>query len=201
MTIDPGLRDIYGNEMSSGFELNFTTAPLPPEVTLEVPSEVGFYNANSQPQLYISHRNADAPTLEVYQVRVEDLVAQLTGENQHSPASSYVPDASDLRAQYRFDTPSPLNVRRFELVDLSTSTTSVSAVSCEGALPSRIVAGDIAKVITTPDPLRVRASAPEGEILELLYEGASMQVFTGPICIEGILHGLRFYWDMGARVG
>ena len=186
VTIDPGLRDIYGNEMSSGFELNFTTAPLPPEVTLEVPSEVGFYNANSQPQLYISHRNADAPTLEVYQVRVEDLVAQLTGENQYSPASSYVPNASDLRAQYRFDTPSPLNVRRFELVDLSTSTTSVSAVSCEGALPSRIVAGDIAKVITAPDPLRVRASAPEGEILELLYEGASMQVFTGPICIEGI---------------
>ena len=186
LTIDPGLRDIYGNEMTSGFELNFTTAPLPPEVTLEVPSEVGFYNANSQPQLYVSYRNADAPNLEVYQVRVEDLVAQLTGENQYSPASSYVPNADDLRAQYRFDTPSPLNVRRFELVDLSTSTTAVSAVSCEGALPSRIVAGDIAQVITAPDPLRVRASAPDGEILELLYQSSSMQVLTGPVCIEGI---------------
>ena len=186
VTIDPGLRDIYGNEMSSGFELNFTTAPLPPEVTLEVSSEVGFYNANSEPELYVSHRNADAPTLEVYQVRVEDLVSQLTGDNQYSPASSYSPNTSDLRAQYRFDTPSPLNVRRYELLDLSSTTTAPTTISCEGALPSRIVAGDIAQVITTPDPLRARASAPDGEILELLYQNASMQVLTGPVCIEGI---------------
>ncbi len=45
VTITPGMADVYGNTISGQTVVHFTTAPSDPAVNLQVPGDIGFYNA------------------------------------------------------------------------------------------------------------------------------------------------------------
>src|SRR5690606_16916683 len=78
ITIEPGMADIYGNTIDERLVITYTTQPYDPEVMLEVPGSIGFYNAyNEQTQLFLTHRNVSRVDLELYSVDTDDFLRTL----------------------------------------------------------------------------------------------------------------------------
>jgi hypothetical protein len=67
-------------------------------------------------------------------------------------------------------------------------------VECPGAPPTRLKVGDIAVVISDPDPVRARSAPPDGEIIDLLYSTYSLPVVGGPVCADNLL-----WWEVELR--
>ncbi|NDJ59688.1 MAG: hypothetical protein GYB67_01105, partial [Chloroflexi bacterium] len=197
ITIAPGMEDVYGNRIGSERVIRYTTAPYPPSVLLQTPGDVGFYSAYREPtQLFLTHRNISAVDLALYAVPLERFLPQVTGEFYYDPGRGFTPDGGDLLRQWQIESVAPENLRRYELLDLRSGGGGISAVECPGAPPSRLRVGDSAVVITDPDPLRARASAPDGEILTLLYRDYRLSVVGGPLCINNFV-----WWEVELREG
>jgi alpha-2-macroglobulin len=190
ITITPGMEDIYGNTIDETLVVQYTTAPYDPEVMLQTPGAVGFYNAyNEQTQLFLTHRNISRVDLALYRVNTQQFIEQATGENSYDPTYLYSPNPDDLIRQWSIESVAPENQRRYELLDLG-------GVECPGAPASRLAVGDLAVVVSDPDPVRARASAPDGEILTLLYRDYALSVVGGPICANDML-----WWEVELRDG
>ncbi len=187
VTIDPGMEDVYGNRIDAGRTITYDTAAYRPEVTLQIPGEIGFYNAfYEQTRLYIAHRNVDSIDLSLYDISTADLVDVLT-DDDFNIAVGYTPPDNSLIRDWSLDASQiPENQRRFDLLELGEAPIPGGTASCEGALPSRIAVGDVAVVSVEPDPLRARQSPPDGEIVELIYAGYRFNVLDGPRCIDDI---------------
>ncbi len=184
--IAPGMEDIFGNAIAKPLFFSFETAPLSPELGLNVPGPVGFYNAYRQPtQQYLYHRGLETIDLALSRVPLSDFVASLTHTQYYDPANDFSPDEDHLLMRWRIESKSPENVTRYELLSLGEDSTP-AAEACPGAPESRLRGGDVARVVTTPDPLRARQSPPDGEIMQLLYHGYEMTVAEGPHCIDGV---------------
>ncbi|HLV36550.1 MAG TPA: MG2 domain-containing protein, partial [Spirillospora sp.] len=54
--------------------------------------------------------------------------------------------------------------------------------------------GDVAIVITEPDPLRARSAPVDGDIVDQLYRDYQLPVVGGPECIEGVI-----WWEVQLR--
>ena len=124
----------------------------------------------------------------LHQIQVDNLVGAMTDDN-YETATNYDLSGAELIREWQIDASGvPQNTRRFNLLDVgATGTTESGALrSCDGAMPSRVAPGDIATVITDPDPLRARSEPPSGEIVELLYNGYQLTIADGPRCIDGI---------------
>ena len=190
ITITPGMEDIYGNTIDDTLVVQYTTAPYDPEVMLQTPGSVGFYNAyNAQTQLFLTHRNISRVNLELYRIPTERFIAQATGDNSYDPAYRFTPDNDDLLRRWSIESVAPENQRRYELLNLG-------SVDCPGAPPTRLAVGDLAVVVSDPDPVRARASAPDGEILTLLYRDYALSIVGGPICANEML-----WWEVELRDG
>ncbi|MBL8134590.1 MAG: Ig-like domain-containing protein, partial [Anaerolineae bacterium] len=181
ITLMPGMRDIYGNEITEQMAVRYTTAAYDPELYLETPGDLGFYNAgNTATRLFLTHRNVDAVHLDLYRLTPESLLNYLTSDTRYSGAFS---DNFDLTTQNRIKSwtiPSvaPLNIRRYEYLDLGVTATQ----RCVGAPPSRVNVGDVIEVITQPDPLRLRSEPMTGQIVANLSRGATATITGGPNC-------------------
>lgn len=187
ITIEPGMEDVYGNRIDAGRSITFTTSPYRPEVTLQIPGEIGFYNAfYDTTRLYIAYRNVDTIDLSLYDVAAADLVDVLSDDDFNIAVGYTPPDGSRIRDWSVDASQIPQNERRFDLLNLGEAAVAGGAASCSGALPSRIAVGDIAVVSTEPDPLRARQSPPDGEIVDLIYQGYRFNVLDGPRCIDGL---------------
>ena len=192
ITIVPGMADVYGNVIQERRVVTYTTRAYDPEIILETPGEVGFYNArNAATQVFLRHRNLNTLNLELYSVSL-DAFSQALARNTYSPTYRFVPDEAGLLRRWRMDVESPLNQRRYELLDLGRI--AASAPECPGALPSRLKVGDTAVVITDPDPVRARSAPPNGEVLALLYRTYRLPVVGGPACVDGVL-----WWEVRLR--
>ena len=197
-TIDiaAGMKDIYGNAIDEPMSFSYGTAPRSPVLGMNVPGSVGFYNAYRAPtQLYIYHRGLDHVDLALYQVPLAEFVASLTGEAYYDPAHAFEPSDDNLLQRWRIDSDTPQNTTRYELLELK-SADSATVEPCTGAPDSRLKVGDVAGVITEPDPLRARAVPPDGEILELLNWGYRLPVTGGPRC-----SGELWWWQVELRDG
>ncbi|MFZ4814051.1 MAG: Ig-like domain-containing protein, partial [Phototrophicaceae bacterium] len=135
VTTLPGMEDIYGNPINDSLRFTFTTRALDPDVTLQVPGAVGFYNANRPAtELFISYRNVQSVDLALYQPSTASLVSALT-TGDYEITGQYSPSAAELLRQWNVDaTQVPQNIRRYDRVNLSTGASANP--TCDGALPS-----------------------------------------------------------------
>ena len=196
VTIAPGMEDVYGNVLTRGRTITFTTAPFDPDVSLRVPGGVGFYNAyNDQTQLFVTHRNVSRLDLRLYDVPVQDFVSAAMAR-PYDPTDEYVPASTQLLAEWQIASNTPENQLRFELLNLGDVVSNTGGVSCAGAPASRLRVGDSAIVITDPDPLRARAAPVDGAIVDQLYRDYRLSVVGGPVCADEII-----WWEVQLRDG
>ena len=95
--IEPGMEDIYGNAITEVLTFNFTTAPLPPRLNMNVPGPVGFYNAYRRPTpLYVNYRGLDRVNLALHRVPVKEFVRRL------SEVPYWRRSASEIRSKLSF---------------------------------------------------------------------------------------------------
>ncbi|MBZ0288448.1 MAG: Ig-like domain-containing protein, partial [Anaerolineae bacterium] len=198
ITIAPGMEDVYGNRIERQFVLRYTTARYDPDVTLQVPGGVGFYNAyNEQTQLFLTHRNVSSIELSLYAVGTNAFINTLNNYS-YDPASNYSPSQADLLRSWEIVSTTPENQTRYELLELGstgdTGSPIPSTVDCPGAMPSRLKAGDSAIVITDPDPIRARSAPVEGDVVTQLYRDYQLPIVGGPECANSIV-----WWQVQLR--
>ncbi len=185
--IAPGMADIYGNTINSPFVFSFSTRAYDPDVVLQVPASVGFYSAYRQEtQLFLTHRNVSYVDLSLYTVGLNEFIGLLVGDTYYDPTQAYIPLPNQLIRNWRIQRDVPQNVFRYELLTLGLDG-GATDIRCEGSPPSRLNVGDRAMVITDPDPVRARATPPDGDIIDLLYRGYSLTIVEGPVCANDIL--------------
>ncbi len=195
ITLAPGAEDAFGNRLEQPFSFAFSTLPFEPDIRLEAPIGVGFYNAaNDETEVYLNHRNISQVDLSLYQVSLGDALPLFVGPNSYDPTYDFVPNVDQLLRSWSIQSVAPLNARRYELLDLGAAASG--SVECPGAPPARLQVGDSARIISTPDPVRARATPGDGEIVTLLYRDYALTITGGPECIEGIL-----WWQVRLRDG
>lgn len=193
VTIASGMADPYGNTIDTPLTVRYTTAPYDPDFNLQVPGDVGLYNAyNDATQLFLTHRNLNQLNLQLYSVPTQVFTGRILTDS-YSPAYYYEPDSANLMRSWRLDVSTPLNTRNYELLNLSAGDANPAA-TCPGAPSSRLNVGDTAVVITDPDPVRARQSPPDGEITTLLYRDYRLPVVGGPVCANNAL-----WWEVQLR--
>jgi alpha-2-macroglobulin len=192
VTLEAGARDIYGNEITQPTTIRFTTGPLQPSLMLEAPQEFGFYSAyNDATELFTSSINVSALDFALYALQPAD--AMLFAGGVYDAEESLVRDLMARNRlgswQIRLDDV-PLNALRYELVNLGTAALGTSpdlSLSCPTAPATRLSPGDIAVVISDPDPVRARSAPVDGEILELLYTGTTLEIIGSAVCANDII--------------
>jgi hypothetical protein len=194
ITIAAGAEDVYGNRLEQPITLRYRTIAYDPDVSLQAPFAVGFYNAsNPQTQVYLTHRNVSLIDLELYRVALADFLPLLAGPTSYDPTMNYVPNGGDLLRRWQIPSVAPENARRYELLDLGASG---NGVACAGSPASRLRVGDSARVISDPDPVRARATPGDGEIVTLLYRDYALTLTGGPECVNDVL-----WWQVALRDG
>ncbi|MCA9911850.1 MAG: Ig-like domain-containing protein, partial [Anaerolineae bacterium] len=196
VTVAPGAEDIYGNAIDEEYTFTYTTAPYDPEVSLNTPGPVGFYNASRQPtQVFVKYRNMDSFDLLLYQIPLANFAPLMTNETNYYYDLAYsVPlDGATLLRQWTVDgTEVPNNALRYDLLEFGAD---VFSLDCAAALPSRLSAGETALVVAEPDPVRARSAPVDGEIVELLYKDYALPILGQAICGEdGLL-----WWPVQLR--
>jgi uncharacterized protein YfaS (alpha-2-macroglobulin family) len=191
ITIAPGLRDIYGNAIEEMRVIRYTTESYDPMLQLQTSGPIGFYNADSaQTQLFATARNLASIDLALYRVPVPQAVSVFQ-DNYWSALDSLALQPEDVLRRWSVDLSDvPLNALRYELLSLGGG----AAQSCEGAPPSRLNVGDVARVVSDPDPVRARSAPGTGEIIDLLYRDYRLPVIGGPECLDGLL-----WWQVQLR--
>lgn len=193
ITLGAGMSDIYGNRISEDRVIRYSTAAYEPTFMLQVPGEVGFYNADApQTRLYLIHRNISELDLQLYQVQT-DAFARALALNSYSPSYDYFADPADLLREWQLPVVSELNQQRYELLEFGDDLAG-AAVACPDAPPSRLKVGDIAIVISGPEAVRARATAPDGEVIDQLYRDYQLPIVGGPLCADSIL-----WWQVELR--
>jgi alpha-2-macroglobulin len=191
ITIAAGMQDVYGNAMQGSRVIRYTTAPYEPSFLLQVPGEVGFYNAdNEQTRLYLTHRNTSRLDLQLYRVPLRSFTLSLANDG-YSAASSFLAEPDTLVRDWQLPTPGDLNVQNYELLNL---TGENATADCPGAPASRLKVGDVAIVVSDPDPVRARASAPDGDIVDQLYRDYQLPIVGGPLCANETI-----WWQVQLR--
>jgi uncharacterized protein YfaS (alpha-2-macroglobulin family) len=196
VTLAPGMEDIYGNAIETERVVRFTTGPYDPTMQLQTPGDVGFYNAyNERTELFVAHRNVNAVNFTLSSVSVAGLVDAFTSDPYYSGYSivNDIPsaDTQSLR-EWTLTSEAPLNALRYDLLSLG----SAAPVECLNAPASRLAVGDVAEVISDPDPVRARATPGDGDIVTLLYAGYALPVIGGPVCA-----GDALWWQVTLRGG
>jgi uncharacterized protein YfaS (alpha-2-macroglobulin family) len=193
VTLRAGMEDVYGNAITRERVIKFRTAPYSPDVQLQAPRAVGFYNAyNDQTQVFVTHRNVSQLDLQLYSVPADDFISAFA-QDSYDPAYNYSPTSSQYLAGWTIESTTPENQVRYELLDLGAQAAS-GGVSCPGALPSRLKVGDSAIVISDPDPLRARSAPVDGTVVNQLYRDYQLPVVGGPVCADSVL-----WWEVRLR--
>ncbi|MEO8392350.1 MAG: Ig-like domain-containing protein [Chloroflexota bacterium] len=191
--ISPGMKDAYGNEIKTPTVIHYTTQPYSPDLSLQTPGIIGFYNAdNDKTQLFLTHRNVSQINLSLYSVPVDQFIFGVTNPSRYDPTGSIQLGQSNRLRAWSIPSVAPLNARRYELLNLG----GTSAADCPGALESHLQVGDSAIVVSDPDPVRARASAPDGAVVDTLYKNYQLTITGGPLCSNGIL-----WWEVLLREG
>ena len=102
--------------------------------------------------------------------------------------------ADDLLRRWSVDLSGvPENALRYELLTLGGGS---DAADCPAAPPTRLQVGDVATVISDPDPVRARSAPVTGDIIDLLYRDYQTPIIGGPIRANNLL-----WWEVALRDG
>ncbi len=192
ITIAPGMEDIYGNVIENGMTITFSTGPYLPEMQLQVPGPSGFYNAyNEASELFTTSRNISSLQLALYGLTLEEASPFFESE-YYDGISTLDLDASSLLRRWSVDLSEvPENALRYELLTLGGAS---DTADCPTAPPTRLKVGDVAVVISDPDPVRARTAPVDGDIVDLLYLDYRLPIVGGPICANNML-----WWEVALR--
>ncbi|MBW4436591.1 MAG: Ig-like domain-containing protein [Pleurocapsa minor GSE-CHR-MK-17-07R] len=192
VTLEPGARDIYGNEITEPVTITFTTAERAPSLSLEAPASFGFYNAyNDATELFTSSVNVSALQFSLYSL--DPAEAMIFSGGVYDAEQQQVADIMARNSLGRWRIPLddvPLNALRYELINLGSAALGTGtdlSLSCPTAPATRLAPGDVAIVISNPDPVRARATPVDGEILELLYNGTTVSILGDAVCANDIV--------------
>lgn len=78
--IFPGMKDIYGNEITEGRTVTFTTAALSPRASLNLPHSLALYRSGGSESLWVDHQNIDQLTVDLYETPADVFADLLNGE-------------------------------------------------------------------------------------------------------------------------
>ncbi len=190
ITILPGMEDRYGNVITEGLTVTYTTAPYPPEVTLQTPGSIGLYSAyNPATRVFVTHRNVTMLDLRLWHMSARTL-ADLTGPYSWEAWDNFTPRTSDLLREWTIDVSSQSDQRRYELLYISDEGASgIANIECLGAPDPQVKVGDVAVVTRDdPRPLNVRQSPDlAGQEISEVNPGDTFQIVGGPFCEGGYL--------------
>ncbi len=191
ITLQPGMEDIYGNVITTETVVRFSTGDYDPQLSLRTPGDIGFYNAYAeQTRLYLTHMNVSDVDLQLFNVTDQDFINALSRGQRYDPFE-YLTIGDPLQ-RWTIPSVAPRNLVRYELLDLG----ALVSADCPGAPASRLQVGDPAIVIAAPEPLRARASAPSGEVVDQLYRDYALEIVGGPVCANNFL-----WWEITLRDG
>ncbi len=109
--IGPDIADPYGNTTDQELTVRFRTAPLDPQVQLDVPGTIGTYNANEPAKIFVGHLNTERVDLRLYRLDVEEFL-----EIQDSFWDVQRPDG--LLRDWSVSVEAPLNEKVHTPIDL-----------------------------------------------------------------------------------
>ena len=190
ITILPGMADVYGNTIDEGMVVTYTTAPYPPEVTIQAAGSVGVYSGyNPTTRVFVTHRNISRMDLGLWRMSLAQL-ADLTGPDSYDNWHVYTPATRDLLRRWTINVSSQQDQRRYELLYISERGTSgISNIQCLGAPETRVGIGMVAVVSAEdPRPLNVRLEPNLGaQVITQAEPGTTFQIVDGPFCEGGYL--------------
>jgi uncharacterized protein YfaS (alpha-2-macroglobulin family) len=193
ITLLPGMEDVYGNAITEERVIRYRTGRYDPELRLQAPYGVGFFNGrNETTQVFVSHRNISEINLALYEAPISDFVAQIVSRS-YNPSEGYSPVPDMLLKEWTVAADAPENRLRYDLLNLGSP---AGSQSCFGAPPSRLQVGDLAVVVSDPDPVRARREPGDGEIITQLYRDYALSIIGGPVCANGML-----WWEVQLREG
>ncbi len=102
----PGMKDRYGNEITTGQTITFTTGDLPPSASLNLPYSVALYRSGGSNSLWVTHQNVTRLDMDLYQLSLDEF-----GRLLHYDLSphGYVPKADQRLWQRTLEVNTPLN--------------------------------------------------------------------------------------------
>jgi len=75
ITIDKGMKDLYGGTLGKEVTISFTTRPRTPSVWLRTPNTLGLYDAHAEPFVYASAVNVNSVTFELFDIGQDGFIA------------------------------------------------------------------------------------------------------------------------------
>lgn len=111
LTIQPGMRDIYGNEITTGQAVRFTTGAYYPYAYLEMPYGPVIYRAGGPQEFFARFANIGEIDFGLYEVSGFKFFSLLTGRES---AWEYEPPAGNLVRAWQHANSGPLNQRSLE---------------------------------------------------------------------------------------
>ena len=194
ITILPGMKDRYGNEITEGMTVSYTTGPYPPELTIQATGNVGMYSSyKPNTRVFVTHRNVSRIDLSLYRVTTRRL-AQLTGPDSYDAWYNYTPRPADLLRRWTVDVSSQQDLRRYELLYISDKGPSgIANIECLGAPDPQVKVGDVAIVTREdPRPLNIRQEPNLGAtVVSQVLPDETFQIIGGPFCEGGYL-----WWEV-----
>ena len=76
----PGMKDVYGNEITEGRTITFTTGKLQPSASLNLPYSVALYRSSGSDSLWVSHQNVSELELALYSLPLQTFGRLLHGD-------------------------------------------------------------------------------------------------------------------------
>ncbi len=99
VTIGPNVADPYGNKLNTETVVRFRTRQLEPTAYLNVPGQLGTYNAYTNTHVYALYRNIKAMEFALYRMPLEDF-ERITGPRGWQVWDKYRPAQSALVRQW-----------------------------------------------------------------------------------------------------
>ncbi|MFN8531088.1 MAG: Ig-like domain-containing protein, partial [Anaerolineae bacterium] len=185
ITLPPGMRDIYGNEIANGQTIHFTSAPPSPNATLNTPGLYGFFNAyNANTGVYLTYRNVESVDLDLYTLRVDQFLDVLM-DTDGSVWEELGSLENRLLRSWTIHLTGPQDTEIPHYLSLGSSD------ECVGAPQPRLAIGADAEVIAERGMAQAMSAAGADEISAFLYPGVSFPVVGGPLCIDR-----RTWWEL-----
>ncbi|MCB8945666.1 MAG: Ig-like domain-containing protein [Ardenticatenaceae bacterium] len=116
----PGMRDLYGNEITTGMTVHFRTADLMPSATFNLPYSVALYRSGGSESLWVSHNNVDEITVDLYKLPLPEFGQLLNGDLSRI---RFVPGNEQRVWQHTTAVDTPLNILAHERFAIAASDT------------------------------------------------------------------------------
>jgi len=119
VTVSADSRGRYGDKLGHDVVIKFTTAPLDPNVTLNVPGMMGMYDVNGAQLMYATYVNMDKINYSLSRVDRDDFL-KLIGRDSFQVWQNYRPPAANKLRDWTQSVSTSLNAARLVSTTLTT---------------------------------------------------------------------------------